>query len=78
MTIEGIVMLDPDAWCCSLFGCRDVPIGPLKLVCLVLDFIPVVGELTWLFFTIAGAGAALYQLRSVIPAPAPPAPPPAA
>ena len=24
VTIEGIVMRDPDVWCCSLFGCRDV------------------------------------------------------
>jgi len=29
----------------------------------VIDFIPVAGELLWLFFTIAGMGAALHQLR---------------
>jgi hypothetical protein len=32
VTIEGIVMRDPDVWCCSLFGCRDVTIAGLKLV----------------------------------------------
>lgn len=30
--IEGIVMRDPDVWCCSLFGCRDVTIDGVKLV----------------------------------------------
>lgn len=32
VTIEGIVMRDPDVWCCSLFGCRDVVIRNIKLV----------------------------------------------
>jgi glycosyl hydrolase family 28 len=32
VTIEGIVMLDPDVWCCSLFGCRRVAIDHVKLV----------------------------------------------
>ncbi|MDQ7086971.1 MAG: polymer-forming cytoskeletal protein [Acidobacteriota bacterium] len=35
----------------------------------VVDFIPVAGELLWLFFTIAGMGAALHQLRCSMPAP---------
>ncbi len=30
--IEGIVMRDPDVWCCSLFGCRRVNIADVKLV----------------------------------------------
>lgn len=30
--IEGIVMRDPDVWCCSLFGCRDAIIDNVKLV----------------------------------------------
>lgn len=30
--IEGIVMRDPDVWCCSLFGCRNVTIANVKLV----------------------------------------------
>ena len=30
--IEGIVMRDPDEWCCSLFGCRNVTISDVKLV----------------------------------------------
>jgi hypothetical protein len=30
--IEGLVLRDPDVWCCSLFGCRDVEIARLKLV----------------------------------------------
>ena len=30
--IEGIVMRDPDVWCCSLFGCRKVTIASVKLV----------------------------------------------
>jgi len=30
--IEGIVMRDPDVWCCSLFGCRNVTISDVKLV----------------------------------------------
>jgi hypothetical protein len=32
VTIEGIVMRDPDVWCCSLFGCRDVTVADVKLV----------------------------------------------
>ncbi len=32
VTIEGIVMRDPDVWCCSLFGCRQVSIANVKLV----------------------------------------------
>jgi hypothetical protein len=30
--LEGLVLRDPDVWCCSLFGCRDVTISGLKLV----------------------------------------------
>ncbi len=30
--IDGLVLRDPDVWCCSLFGCRDVTIRGLKLV----------------------------------------------
>ena len=32
VTVEGIVMRDPDVWCCSLFGCRNVTIANVKLV----------------------------------------------
>jgi len=32
IAIEGIVLRDPSAWCCSLFGCRDAVIADLKLV----------------------------------------------
>jgi hypothetical protein len=32
VTIEGIVMRDPDVWCCSIFGCSDVMIRDVKLV----------------------------------------------
>jgi hypothetical protein len=32
VTIEGIVLRDPSAWCCSLFGCRNATIADLKLV----------------------------------------------
>lgn len=32
VTIEGIVMRDPDVWCCSLFGCRQVTITNVKLI----------------------------------------------
>jgi hypothetical protein len=32
VTIEGIVMRDPDVWCCSLFGCSQVTISNVKLV----------------------------------------------
>ncbi len=30
--IEGIIMRDPDVWCCSLFGCRDATISNVKLI----------------------------------------------
>jgi hypothetical protein len=30
--IEGIVMRDPDVWCCSLFGCRNVTIANVKVI----------------------------------------------
>lgn len=32
ITIDGLVLRDPDVWCCSLFGCRNVEISNLKLV----------------------------------------------
>lgn len=32
ITIEGVVMRDPDVWCCSLFGCTDALIENVKLV----------------------------------------------
>ena len=32
VTIDGIVMRDPDVWCCSLFGCSRVTISRVKLV----------------------------------------------
>jgi hypothetical protein len=32
VSIEGLVMRDPDVWCCSLFGCRQVTISNVKLV----------------------------------------------
>lgn len=32
ITIDGLVLRDPDVWCCSLFGCRQVEISNLKLV----------------------------------------------
>lgn len=32
VVIEGIVMRDPDEWCCALFGCRDASLTNLKLV----------------------------------------------
>jgi hypothetical protein len=32
VTIEGVVMRDPDVWCCSLFGCSNVRIEDVKLV----------------------------------------------
>ncbi|MHB8953604.1 MAG: glycosyl hydrolase family 28 protein [Pirellulaceae bacterium] len=32
VVIEGLVMRDPDVWCCSLFGCRRVTISNVKLV----------------------------------------------
>jgi Glycosyl hydrolases family 28 len=30
--IEGIIMRDPDVWCCSLFGCREAAIQNVKLI----------------------------------------------
>jgi hypothetical protein len=32
ITIEGVVMRDPDVWCCSLFGCAEARIENVKLV----------------------------------------------
>jgi hypothetical protein len=32
IVIDGVVMRDPDVWCCSLFGCRNAHIANLKLV----------------------------------------------
>lgn len=32
VTLEGVIMRDPDVWCCSLFGCSDVHIEGVKLV----------------------------------------------
>ncbi len=32
VSIEGIVMRDPDVWCCSLFGCRQVTVAGVKLI----------------------------------------------
>ncbi len=32
VTVDGIVMRDPDVWCCSLFGCRNVTVADVKLV----------------------------------------------
>ncbi len=32
ITIEGVIMRDPDVWCCSLFGCSDALIADVKLV----------------------------------------------
>jgi len=32
IVIEGIVMRDPDVWCCSLFGCRQATIQNIKLI----------------------------------------------
>jgi len=32
IAIEGIVLRDPDVWCCSLFGCRQATIQNLKLI----------------------------------------------
>lgn len=31
ITIDGIVMRDPDVWCCALFGCREAVINNVKL-----------------------------------------------
>ncbi|MHC1766782.1 MAG: glycosyl hydrolase family 28 protein [Verrucomicrobiia bacterium] len=32
IVVEGIVMRDPDVWCCSLFGCRQATIQNIKLI----------------------------------------------
>jgi hypothetical protein len=32
ITIDGLVLRDPDVWCCALFGCRNAEISNLKLV----------------------------------------------
>jgi hypothetical protein len=32
ITIDGLILRDPDVWCCSLFGCRQAEINNLKLV----------------------------------------------
>ena len=32
VTIDGLVLRDPDVWCCSLFGCRDASLSNLMLV----------------------------------------------
>jgi hypothetical protein len=32
VTVEGVVMRDPDVWCCTLFGCSRVSISNVKLV----------------------------------------------
>ncbi|MCL5270995.1 MAG: glycosyl hydrolase family 28 protein [bacterium] len=32
ITIDGLVLRDPDVWCCSLFGCRNAEIRNIKLV----------------------------------------------
>ncbi|MDP2338104.1 MAG: glycosyl hydrolase family 28 protein [Bacteroidota bacterium] len=32
VTVEGIVMRDPDVWCCTLFGCSNVTISNVKLI----------------------------------------------
>lgn len=32
VVIDGIIMRDPDVWCCSLFRCRDASINNVKLV----------------------------------------------
>jgi hypothetical protein len=32
VVIDGIVMRDPDVWCCALFGCREAAIDNVKLV----------------------------------------------
>jgi len=32
VTVEGLVMRDPDVWCLSLFGCRGATIRDVKLV----------------------------------------------
>jgi len=32
VVIDGITMRDPDVWCCSLFGCRNVVVSNVKLV----------------------------------------------
>lgn len=32
ITIDGLILRDPDVWCCSLFGCKNADIRNLKLV----------------------------------------------
>jgi len=32
IVIDGVVMRDPDVWCCSLFGCRNAAISNVKLI----------------------------------------------
>lgn len=32
ITIDGLILRDPDVWCCSLFGCQKATINDLKLV----------------------------------------------
>ncbi|MDF1512839.1 MAG: glycosyl hydrolase family 28 protein [Anaerolineae bacterium] len=32
ITVNGLILRDPDVWCCSLFGCRDAELSNLKLV----------------------------------------------
>lgn len=32
IVIDGVVMRDPDVWCCSLFGCREARISNVKLI----------------------------------------------
>ncbi|MCL5270833.1 MAG: glycosyl hydrolase family 28 protein [bacterium] len=32
IVIDGIIMRDPNAWCCALYGCRDAVINNVKLV----------------------------------------------
>jgi hypothetical protein len=32
IVIEGVIMRDPDVWCCSLFGCQNAVIEGIKLV----------------------------------------------
>lgn len=32
VTIEGVIMRDPDVWCVTLFGCNDITISNIKLI----------------------------------------------
>ena len=32
ITIDGLILRDPDVWCCNLFGCQHAEISNLKLV----------------------------------------------